>query len=68
MTLDSPKSILEFLEISPAKIMKKGERFLLLNTSAMGTFRKDLISMLGSERAKGFLIRHGWLADIRMLI
>ena len=60
MTLDSPKSILEFLEISPAKIMKKGERFLLLNTSAMGTFRKDLISMLGSERAKGFLIRHGW--------
>ena len=23
MTLDSPKSILEFLEISPAKIMKK---------------------------------------------
>lgn len=37
-----------------------GDRFLFLNTTAMGTLFRDLVSTLGSERAKGFLIRYGW--------
>lgn len=35
-------------------------RVLIMNADALGMLRKDLISNLGLERAKGFLIRYGW--------
>ncbi|TCX51684.1 XylR N-terminal domain-containing protein [Dehalobacter sp. 14DCB1] len=52
----------EILDFSTeqGKIFIKGTRVLIKNADAMGTLRKDLISTLGFERAKGFLIRYGW--------
>src|SRR3954464_8898330 len=36
------------------------DRSILISISAFGTLRKNLIENIGSERMKGFLIRHGW--------
>ncbi len=60
----SQDNIVDFLEFEPGKIMMGGDRFLLLNTRAMGTLFRDLISTLGSERAKGFMVRYGWSCGI----
>ncbi|WP_420489054.1 XylR N-terminal domain-containing protein [Neobacillus vireti] len=35
-------------------------RFLLVSADGLGTLTKDLISTLGRDRAKGFLLRYGW--------
>ncbi|SFI78560.1 XylR N-terminal domain-containing protein [Thermoflavimicrobium dichotomicum] len=35
-------------------------RMALVSTEAMGILRRDLVSTLGMERAKGFLMRYGW--------
>lgn len=53
----------EMLEFEPGKI-KDSDRYLFLNTIAMGTLIRDLISTLGKERAKGFLVRYGWFCGI----
>lgn len=52
----------ELLDFRPeqGQIFLKGSRVLIENADALGTLRKDLISTLGFERAKGFLIRYGW--------
>lgn len=52
----------ELLDFKPAegKILLNGARILIMNADAMGKLRQDLISTLGMERAKGFLIRYGW--------
>lgn len=60
MEFSSPTNVVDLVDFKPGKIMMRGERFLLLNTGAWGNLRRDLVSMLGKERAKGFLIRHGW--------
>ncbi|WP_196426946.1 XylR N-terminal domain-containing protein [Paenibacillus validus] len=36
------------------------KRMLLISAEAMGILRRDLVSTLGMERAKGFLMRYGW--------
>lgn len=36
------------------------ERMIVISASAFGTLRKDLMTNLGIERMKGFLIRYGW--------
>ncbi|SDP16765.1 Sugar diacid utilization regulator [Paenibacillus sp. yr247] len=48
------------LEFQPGQLTFKGERFLLINAEALGMLRRDLVSTLGRERAKGFLLRYGW--------
>ncbi len=53
------KELLEF-RLEEGRILLKDIRMLLINAQAMGTLRKDLISTLGQERAKGFLTRYGW--------
>lgn len=35
-------------------------RVVIMEADAMGTLRRDLISSLGMDRAKGFLLRYGW--------
>lgn len=35
-------------------------RMILSSTEALGILRRDLVSTLGMERAKGFLMRYGW--------
>ncbi len=42
------------------KIFFNGERTIFLLADAVGMLRKDLISALGIDYAKGFLLRHGW--------
>ncbi len=36
------------------------QRMVLMPTDSLGTLRKELISALGMERAKAFLLRFGW--------
>jgi len=52
----------ELLQFQPeeGKILLKGSRVIILDASALGNLRKDLIDTLGMDRAKGFLIRYGW--------
>lgn len=52
----------ELLSFQPeqGKIFLKGERTIFLLADAIGMLRKDLISALGIDYAKGFLLRHGW--------
>lgn len=38
------------------------QRMLLMNSDAMGSMRRDLIEMLGIERAKGIMMRAGFKA------
>lgn len=54
------KRDLELFDFQPGQIMMNSKRFLLMNADSLGTLRRDLISNLGSERAKGFMIRYGW--------
>ncbi|MFB5195854.1 XylR N-terminal domain-containing protein [Neobacillus sp. KR4-4] len=48
------------IEFHPGQIRFKGERFILMNAEALGMLSRDLISTLGRERAKAFLLRYGW--------
>jgi len=48
------------LDVQSGKLCVNGEKFLLINAAALGTLRRDLVSTLGRERAKGFLHRYGW--------
>ncbi|MEB3103687.1 XylR N-terminal domain-containing protein [Ferviditalea candida] len=56
----SPQSVLDLLTYHPGQILMKNERFVLVNANALGTLRQDLLSTLGRDRAKGFLLRYGW--------
>lgn len=48
------------LQKEKGKNYLKNMRILILNAEALGVLRKDLICTLGTERAKGFLIRYGY--------
>ncbi|WP_026565605.1 XylR N-terminal domain-containing protein [Bacillus sp. UNC41MFS5] len=48
------------IEFNPGQIRFKGERFILMNAEALGMLSRDLISTLGRERARAFLLRYGW--------
>lgn len=52
----------ELLEFLPeqGKILLKGSRVMIFDSTSLGMLRKDLIDTLGMDRAKGFLIRYGW--------
>ncbi|MBX5437253.1 MAG: XylR N-terminal domain-containing protein [Alicyclobacillaceae bacterium] len=55
----------DLLDFQPGQIQLRGRRFLLINADALGTLRRDLVSTLGRERAKGFLLRYGWSCGYR---
>lgn len=48
------------LQPEEGKNYLKNMRVLILNADAIGLLRKDLICTLGTEQAKGFLIRYGY--------
>lgn len=52
----------DLLDFRPeeGKIFLNNSRAILFYADAMGTLRKDLITTLGMDRAKGFLIRYGY--------
>lgn len=56
------KSIQEMLRLQPevGKNYLKDNRVLILNADAIGGLRKNLICSLGTEKAKGLLIRYGF--------
>ncbi|WP_413300310.1 XylR N-terminal domain-containing protein [Bacillus sp. 1P10SD] len=43
-----------------SEIFLNKQRIILMGADSLGTLRRDLISALGTERAKGFLLRYGW--------
>ncbi|WP_449432151.1 sigma 54-interacting transcriptional regulator [Pseudomonas putida] len=47
------------------KIWLDEQRMLLLQASAMASFRRELIEMLGEERAKGFFLRLGYQSGLK---
>jgi hypothetical protein len=46
------------------KIWLEEQRMLLLQSAAMGSFRRELIEMLGVERAKGLFLRLGYQSGL----
>jgi sugar diacid utilization regulator len=46
------------------EIFFKDKRMLISSADAWGLLRKDLIAALGMERAKRFLLRHGWNSGV----
>ncbi|MGY2402208.1 sigma 54-interacting transcriptional regulator [Pseudomonas sp. SDO5271_S396] len=47
------------------KIWLDEQRMLLMQASAMASFRRELIEMLGEERAKGFFMRLGYQSGLK---
>ncbi|MDH4560244.1 sigma-54-dependent Fis family transcriptional regulator [Pseudomonas sp. BN411] len=47
------------------KIWLDEQRMLLLQSAAMGSFRRELVEMLGEERAKGLFLRLGYQSGLK---
>lgn len=47
------------------KIWLDEQRMMLMQVSAMASFRRELIEMIGSERAKGFFLRLGYQSGLK---
>ncbi|MBT9574046.1 sigma 54-interacting transcriptional regulator [Pseudomonas umsongensis] len=50
---------------SEGKIWLDEQRMMLMQVSAMASFRRELIEMIGSERAKGFFLRLGYQSGLK---
>ncbi|MFD2645194.1 sigma-54-dependent Fis family transcriptional regulator [Pseudomonas japonica] len=50
---------------SEGKIWLDEQRMLLMQASAMGSLRRELIEMVGEERAKGFFLRLGYQSGLK---
>jgi sugar diacid utilization regulator len=59
----SLKDLLTFQSVD-GEIFLKDKRMIISSADAWGLLRKDLISALGMERAKRFLLRHGWNSGV----
>lgn len=61
MTLDSFAPMERFQPLyGEGEIFLDDQRVMMTSTAAMGMLRNDLISMVGTERMKRFLVRYGW--------
>ena len=59
--MDDIKDLLRF-ELEEGRIWMGEERMVLLRSSELRALRRELIDSLGMERAKGLLIRMGYIA------
>ncbi|MDI3393552.1 sigma-54-dependent Fis family transcriptional regulator [Pseudomonas sp. V98_8] len=50
---------------SEGKIWLDEQRMMLMQVSAMASFRRELIEMVGAERAKGFFLRLGYQSGLK---
>ena len=50
---------------SEGKIWLNEQRMILLQSAAMGSFRQELVEMLGVERAKGLFLRLGYQSGLK---
>jgi len=50
---------------SEGKIWLDEQRMMLMQVSAMASFRRELIEMIGAERAKGFFLRLGYQSGLK---
>ena len=62
--LDDLQNLLRF-EPEEGRIWLEEERMVLLRSSEMQALRKEMIESLGIDRAKGLLIRMGYVAGQR---
>lgn len=60
--LSIPKLVSDMLifDNEEGKMLLNDRRSILIGADSIGTLQKDLIAILGYERAKGFLLRYGW--------
>ncbi len=61
------RDITEHLFFSPGdgRIWLNDQRMLLMRSSTMGILRKELVSVLGMEQARGVLTRAGYVSGVR---
>ncbi|MEW9670010.1 XylR N-terminal domain-containing protein [Ammoniphilus sp. 3BR4] len=54
--------IRDILQYDPenGKILMNNSRVIFFDNRSLGLLRRDLINVLGFERARGFMFRHGW--------
>ncbi|MBO8140749.1 MAG: XylR N-terminal domain-containing protein [Firmicutes bacterium] len=57
---DAPLAERISLRSEQGRIELNGARMLIVSAFALGALRRDLISVLGLQRAKGFLLRYGF--------
>jgi DNA-binding NtrC family response regulator/predicted hydrocarbon binding protein len=50
---------------SEGKIWLDEQRMMLMQVSSMASFRRELIEMIGEERAKGFFLRLGYQSGLK---
>lgn len=50
---------------SEGKIWLDEQRMMLMQVSAMASFRRELLEMIGEERAKGFFLRLGYQSGLK---
>jgi DNA-binding NtrC family response regulator/predicted hydrocarbon binding protein len=50
---------------SEGKIWLDEQRMLLMQVSSMASFRRELLEMIGEERAKGFFLRLGYQSGLK---
>ncbi|KAA9027006.1 XylR N-terminal domain-containing protein [Niallia endozanthoxylica] len=68
MITNSQMNIEDIIKFYPesGRIHLNNKRMILMEADAYGTLRRDLIASLGIDRAKGFLLRHGWSYGINV--
>lgn len=66
--ITNTQNIEEIIKFYPesGRIHLNNKRMILMEADAYGTLRRDLIASLGIDRAKGFLLRHGWSNGINV--
>lgn len=51
--------------ISEGKIWFGEQRMLLMNLTSLAAFRREIVNSMGTERAKGFFLRLGYLSGLK---
>ncbi|WP_067933273.1 XylR N-terminal domain-containing protein [Alicyclobacillus kakegawensis] len=60
MLKNIPVKELMLFDADSRKIYLNDKRVILMEADSLGALRRDLIAALGMDRAKAFLLRHGW--------
>ena len=59
--MDDRLDVTKLINIQPESgIFLNAQRVIMMDADSLGTLRRDLITALGIERTKGFLLRYGW--------
>jgi len=67
LQLPTPEDLISQIQFAheDGKIWLDEQRMLLIHSAVMGSLRKELITSLGIERARGFLMRFGYQSGMK---